>query len=67
MNVCLTKPVQVAYYVYPMCKNCIHHISKDNIFYDLCSKFKTKTIIARSVYGKCGLTGSHFEFKRWLK
>jgi hypothetical protein len=67
MNVALSKSVQVNYYVPTMCKNCIHFVSKGNIFHDICSKFKTKTLFARSPQGKCGLYGSHFEFKGWLK
>jgi hypothetical protein len=67
MNGVLARQSQCAYFIVPVCKNCIHFVSKGSIFYDMCSKFKTKAIIARSDPAKCGPDGSHFEFKGWLK
>jgi len=50
-----------------MCQNCIHFDPKGNLLYDFCKKFQTKCIFARSPQGKCGINGSHFEFKDFLK
>jgi hypothetical protein len=67
MNGIFTKQSKSICYVPEVCKNCIHFVSKNSIFYDLCSKFKTKAIVARADPAKCGPYGSQFEFKGWLK
>ena len=67
MNVLFPKQSKAVNYVPEVCKNCIHFVSKNNLFYDMCSKFKTKAIIARADPAKCGPYGIHFEFKGWLK